>query len=144
MIEIVSRLQAGGDEHDFYFGLFELHCKHPGGSDLIYHPDAVSAEEIADCALNWEPRVVAMRVAQRSGGTHVPYYLYRLEAPATPVTQVATSIDTRYEKEAVVAVALKGVRLDDGTVVAPTFEFGPFSCGKILGPTEQAVGSRIR
>lgn len=153
MVEIVSRLQAGGDEHDFYFGLFELYCKHPEGSNLIDYPDAVpelpkgrepSADEIADCALNWEPRVVAMRVAQRSGGTHVPYYLYNLEAPATPATQVVTPIDIRYEKGAVVAVALKGVRLNDGTVVAPTFELGPFSCGKILGPTDQPVGSRIR
>ncbi len=36
----------------------------------------------------------------------------------------------------VVAMSLKGVRLDDCRVVAPTFEFGPFSYGKILGPTE--------
>ena len=153
MVEIVSRLLAGGDAHDFYFALFELYCKHPESSDLIYYPEAIpelprdrepSAEEIADCALNWEPRVVAMRITQRSGGTHVPYYLYRLEAPATPTTQVVTPVDTRYEKGAVVEVALKGVLLDDGTVVEPTFSLGPYSCGKILGPTDQPVGSRIR
>lgn len=152
MVEIVSRLQAGGDEHDFYYGLFELHCKHPAGGGLVYSPDGVpglprgrepSAEEIADYALGWEPRVVAMRVAQRSGGTHVPYFVYSLEAPDTPATQVITSVATRYDVGAVVAVALKGVRLDDGSVVAPTFEFGPFSCGRILGPTDRPVGTRI-
>jgi hypothetical protein len=153
MVEIVSRLQTADEEHGFYLALFELYCKHPGGTDLIFYPDAIlelskdrepTAEEIADCALNWEPRVVAMQIAQRSGGTHVPYYLYNLEAPGVPTTQVVTEVGARYEKGAVVAVALKGVRLDDGTVVTLTFEFGPFSCGKILGPTDLPVGSRIQ
>jgi hypothetical protein len=153
MVEIVSRVLACGPDHDFYSSLFEMYCKHPASSDLIFYPENVpempkgrvpTAEEIADCALSWEPRVVAMRIKQRGGGTHVPYYIYTLEAPDTPETQVVTSVDTPYPKGAVVAVALNGVKLDDGTVVTTSFEFRVFSCGKILGLTDQPVGARIR
>jgi hypothetical protein len=152
MVEIVSRVMDCGDDHDFYLELFLLHCKHPSESDLIFWPNLVpelpqdrepTAQEIADCALNWQPRVVAMRVAQRSGGKSVGYYLYQLEAPGTPPTQVVTSLDTVYEKGAVVAVALKGVQLDDGSVVSTTFEFGPMSCGRLLGATDKPIGSRV-
>jgi hypothetical protein len=153
MVEIVSRVMACGDDRDFYVELFVLYCKHPSESDLIFWPNLVpelpgdrepTAEEIADCALNWQPRVVAMKIMQRSGGKSVGYYLYQLEAPDTPPTQVVTSLDTVYEKGAVVAVALKGVRLDDGSFVDTTFRFGPMSCGKLLGATDKTVGSRIR
>jgi hypothetical protein len=152
MVEIVSRVMISGDEHDFYLELFEVNCKHPSGSDLIFWSNLVpelpqdrepTAEEITDCALNWEPRVVAMRVTQRSGGKSVGYYAYTLEAPDTPPTQVVTALDTVYEKGAVVAVALKGVRLGDGSMVSTTFEFGSFSCGKVLGPTDKPIGSWI-
>jgi hypothetical protein len=153
MAEIVSRVMAGGPDSDFYLELFMVNCKHPAESDLIFRPEEVpglpqdrepTAEEVADRALSWEPRVVAMRVAERTGGKSVGYYLYRLEAPDTPSTQVATSLDTVYEKGAVVAVALKGVRLDDGSVVDTTYHFGAMSCGEILGATDKPVGSRIR
>jgi hypothetical protein len=152
MAEVVSRVLAGGDAHDFYLELFLLHCRHPSGSDLIYWPNRVpelpqdrepTAEEIADVALGWQPRVVAMRISRRSGGESVGYYLYQLEAPNTPPTQVATYLGAAYEKAAVVAVALKGVRLDDGSVVDTTFAFGPMSCGKILGITDKSVGTQI-
>src|SRR5262245_16064823 len=29
MIEIVSRLNAGGNDDDFYLALFQMYCKHP-------------------------------------------------------------------------------------------------------------------
>jgi hypothetical protein len=153
MAEIVSRVMACGDDRIFFLELFLVNCKHPSGTDLIFWPNlfpelpqdrAPTAQEIADCALSWEPHVVAMRVTQRSGGKWVGYYLYELEAPDTPPTQVVTSLDTAYEEGAVVAVALKGVRLDDGSVVDTTFGFGSRSCGKILGTTDKPVGSRLR
>jgi hypothetical protein len=152
MAEIVSRALAGGEDRDFYLELFLANCRHPSGSDLLFWPDLVpelpqrrepTAQEIADCALGWEPRVVAMRIAQRSGGKSVGCYVYQLEAPGAPPTQVVTSLDTVYEREAVVAVALKGVRLEDGSVVDTTYEFGAMSCGKILGATDRPPGSRI-
>ena len=152
MAEIVSRIRGPGDD-DFYLELFEVNCKHPSGSGLIFGPNLVpelpqdrepTVEEIADCALNWEPRVVAMQIRQRSGGQSVEYFIYNLVAPDTPPTQVVTSLDIRYDKGAVVAVALKGVKLDDDSAVDTTFEFGPFSCGKILGITDKPIGSRIR
>ncbi len=77
MVEIVSRLQtqAGKSEESYYFNLFQMHCKHPGGSNLIYYPEMVSelpqdreptAEEIADCAeLAAANRGYAGRKAQR-------------------------------------------------------------------------------
>jgi len=60
MVEIVSRVKASGNDHDFYLELFLMYCKHPSGSDLIYWPNLVpelpqdrepTAKEIADCAL---------------------------------------------------------------------------------------------
>jgi hypothetical protein len=60
MIEIVSRVVACGPDHDFYFELFLVNCKHPSGSNLIYWPNLVpelpqdrepSVEEIADLAI---------------------------------------------------------------------------------------------
>jgi len=131
-------------------------CPHPGGTDIIFWPNELglcpddevgrfemSPEAMVDYALNWEPRTVAMQVSQRSGGASVGYYLYKLEAPGTPTTQVATSLATVYEKGAMVAVALKGVRLTDGSVVDTTFEFGVVSCGKIIGISDKLAGSRI-
>jgi hypothetical protein len=63
MAEIVSRVMACGEDHDFYLELFLVNCKHPSGSDLIYWPDLVpelpqgrqpTAEEIADLAMGGE------------------------------------------------------------------------------------------
>ena len=62
MVEIISRILAVRSvaERDFYLELFELNCKHPSRSDLIYWPDLVpdlpqgrepTAEEIADLAM---------------------------------------------------------------------------------------------
>jgi hypothetical protein len=60
MIEIVSRVKACDEDHDFYLELFVVNCKHPSGTDLIYWPNLVSelpqdreptAEEIADLAI---------------------------------------------------------------------------------------------
>jgi hypothetical protein len=60
MVEIVSRVIAGGQEFDFYLELFLTSCKHSAGSDLIYWPNLVpelpqgrepTAEEIADLAM---------------------------------------------------------------------------------------------
>lgn len=60
MTEIVSRVIACGDDHDFYLQLFMVNCKHPSGSGLIFWPNLVpefsqdrepTAEEIAALAL---------------------------------------------------------------------------------------------
>jgi hypothetical protein len=60
LAEIVTRILAGGDDRDFYLGLFEVNCKHPSKSDLIYWPDQApelpqdrepTAEEIAALAM---------------------------------------------------------------------------------------------
>lgn len=60
LTEIVSRVRACGDDHDFYLELFLVNCKHPSGTDLIYWPDLVpelaqgrepTGAEIADLAL---------------------------------------------------------------------------------------------
>jgi hypothetical protein len=60
LTEIVRRVLAGSDERDFYLELFEVNCKHPAKSDLIYWPSEVpelpqdrepTAEEIAEFAM---------------------------------------------------------------------------------------------
>ena len=60
LTEIVSRVVAGGPDHDFYLEVFLVNCKHPSGTDLIYWPDLVpelpagrepTAEEVATLAL---------------------------------------------------------------------------------------------
>jgi hypothetical protein len=60
MAEIVSRVMASGEDHDFYLELFLVNCKHPSGTDLIFWPNLVAelpqsreptALEIADLAL---------------------------------------------------------------------------------------------
>jgi hypothetical protein len=60
MVEIVSRVMAGGKDHEFFLELFLVNCKHPSGSDLIFWPRMVpefsgnhqpSAEEIADLVM---------------------------------------------------------------------------------------------
>lgn len=64
MIEIVSRVMTGAADREFYLELFEVNCKHPSKSDLIFWPDLVpelpqdrepSAEEIADLAMRDHP-----------------------------------------------------------------------------------------
>jgi hypothetical protein len=70
MVEIVSRVMACGEDHDFYLELFLINCMHPSGSDLIFWPNLVpqlpqdrepTAEEIAELAIrgNAEQRSAA-------------------------------------------------------------------------------------
>jgi hypothetical protein len=63
MVEIVSRILAGGPDQDFYVQLFDVNCRHPSRTDLIFWPNLVAelpqdrepmAEEIADPALRPE------------------------------------------------------------------------------------------
>ena len=64
MTEIISRIMAGDDDEDFYLQLFEVNCRHPAGTDLIFYPDDVpelptdqepTAEQIAMLALPDRP-----------------------------------------------------------------------------------------
>ena len=132
-------------------------CPHPGGTDILFWPNELglckwdevgtfqmSPEAMVDYALSWEPRTVAMRVSQRTGGGSIGYYCYTLEAPDTPKTQVVTPLDTLYQPGDVLAVALKGVQLSDGTQVTTTYDLGAMSCGKILGPSEHPVGTQLK
>jgi hypothetical protein len=148
-------------EYDELVGAWDRLCPHPGGTNILFWPDQLglcksedlskfkmSAEEIVEYAMNWEPRIVAMHVIKK--GTARPskrtkgYHIYNLGAPEVPNTQIVTSLDESYEEGATVAVALKGVQLDDVTVVEREFKFGgPTSIGKILGPTDKIAGTRI-
>jgi hypothetical protein len=60
MAEIVSRVMACGEDHDFYLELFLVNCKHPSRTDLIFWPNLVpelaknqqpTPEEIAELAM---------------------------------------------------------------------------------------------
>ncbi len=60
MAEIVSRVMACDDDHDFFLELFLVNCTHPSSSDLIFWPNLVpelpqdrdpTAEEIAALAM---------------------------------------------------------------------------------------------
>ena len=60
MAEIVSRIMTSAEGRDFYLELFQVNCRHPSGTDLLFWPDLVpelprgrdpSAKEIADLAL---------------------------------------------------------------------------------------------
>lgn len=130
-------------------------CPHPGGMNIIYWPNLVglcsdaelgtfvmTPEEMADFAMDWEPRTVAMQITQRIGGSSVGCYQYRLEAPETPTTHVATGLDVQHEIGDVVQVALKGV-LVNGTRVLESFEHGAYSCGRILGYSDAELGTRL-
>jgi len=131
-------------------------CPHPGGSDIIFWPNELglcraeelstfhmTAEQMVDYAMSWQPRVVAMRVERRSGGGSTGYYLYKLKAPDTPATQIATPLNEKYDSGTTLAVALKGVRLSDGSFVEREFSHGVMSCGKILGAATEPVGTRL-
>jgi len=155
--EVNDATAAGSEEQDDELAAeWDRLCPHPAGTDILFWPNEVglcavdelgtfemSPEAMVDFAMSWEPQVVAMEVVERSGGESVGYYLYQLKAPQAPATQVATTLDTKVEKGKVVAVALKGVKLDDGTTVEPTFEHRVFSCGKMLGQTTEQVGTRL-
>jgi hypothetical protein len=152
MAEIVKRIRRIKREREFYVALFCVNCKHPAGVNLIYWPSSVpdmpkdralTNEEVADIALSWEPRVVAMQIAERRGGGSVDYYIYTLTAPNTPSAQVVTGLNEKYDVGTVLAVALKGMRLRDGSIVQATYPYRVESCGKILGITGATLGSRL-
>lgn len=132
-------------------------CPHPGETDLLFWPNLVglcrddelssfqiSPSELVEFAMNWEPRAVVMEMTQKIGGASIGYYTYTFEAPGTPETQVSVRpCDDRYELGDTLVVALKGLRLADGTVVAKHFRGGGYSCGELLGTTDQPVGTVI-
>ena len=132
-------------------------CPHPGGSDILFWPNHVglcrdeeiatfkmTAEEIVDFALSWQPATVAMTVAERIGGIAVGYYQYKLTAPGYPPTTVATSTDIDFSTGEVVAVALKGVELPDGQIVDVNFRLKCFSCGMLLGICDAVPGTQLK
>lgn len=68
MAEIVSRVSACAEGHDFYLQLFSVNCKHPSGTDLIYYPDLVpelpqdrepTPAEVAELALQGQAEPAA-------------------------------------------------------------------------------------
>jgi hypothetical protein len=161
LLSLVNQITAGSeeqteDEHSELVGRWNEICPHPGGSDILFWPNelglctgenistfTMTNEEMVDFAINWQPRVVAMKVTQRDGSERTGYYWYHLEAPETPKTRVATPLSVVYQKGDVVAVALRGVRLMDGTRIKTEFSLKVFSCGRILGPTAEVCGTRI-
>ena len=161
LLRIALRLEdaqspPGEEDQEALVEEWDKLCPHPGGTDVLFWPNELglcradevgtfhmSAQQMVDYAMNWEPRVVAMQVIQRSGGESVGYYLYKLSALDTPRTQVVTPLKSRYEQGAIVAVALKGVQLEDGTRVRTVYKYGAMSCGKIIGPTSEPAGTRV-
>ncbi|MFD7226933.1 hypothetical protein [Streptomyces sp. NPDC059881] len=57
LVEIVGRVLAGDQESDYFLHLLEVNVMHPGVTGLIFGPsaDGVSAEEIVDEALRYQP-----------------------------------------------------------------------------------------
>jgi len=59
MAEVVSRVMACREDHEFFLELFLVNCKHPSGSDLIFWPSLVpqfskrqpTVAQIADLAM---------------------------------------------------------------------------------------------
>jgi hypothetical protein len=100
----------------------------------------MSAEEAVAYAMDWEPKIVAMCIikkgtaqgSKRSKG----YHIYNLEAPKTTKTQIVTALSESYEKDGIFAVALKGMRLTDRSIIEKEFKFGgPTSSRPKNGPT---------
>jgi phenylalanyl-tRNA synthetase beta chain len=159
LLRIARTLTAQGNDlsEDVYDALVEKWaalCPHPGETDILFWPNELGLcredeiatfrmppEDMVQFALSWEPRTVAMRVTERSGGRLAGHHVYQLEAPGTPRTQVAAALEDGYEQGEVVAVALKGSMLDDGTFVETSYEHGVASFGKIIGRTDQPVGT---
>ncbi|GAA2325795.1 hypothetical protein [Dactylosporangium salmoneum] len=59
LIEIVGRIQAAGDDVDYYVLLLITNVPHPRVTDLIFHPPAeladASPEAVVDAALSYRP-----------------------------------------------------------------------------------------
>ncbi|MEU3300958.1 hypothetical protein ABZ729_14200 [Streptomyces sp. NPDC006678] len=57
LVEIVGRVLAGDQESDYFLHLLEVNVTHPGVTSLVFGPssDGVSAEEIVDEALRYQP-----------------------------------------------------------------------------------------
>ncbi|WDI42600.1 bacteriocin immunity protein [Bremerella sp. P1] len=122
--------------------------KHPGGSDLIYYPEnwglnsCASAEDIANEAMSWAPRVVSMKVSYaRPHPNRDDLICYGVEIEGHIQTQVVSSLTLKPRENC--AVALSGVRLPDGSTVQHVFVDQAFSAGVILGRTGQPVGMEL-
>lgn len=68
MTEVVSRVMACGPDHDFYLALFEAHCRHPSGTDLIFWPDQVREFAEGREPTAAEVAVLALRHRGLAGG----------------------------------------------------------------------------
>ena len=154
LLELVRKIQKNATTK--LVTEFSKLCPHPGGSDILFWPNHVglcrddeistftmTAEQIVDFALSWEPATIAMTVAERIGGLAVGYYQYKLTAPDFPPTAVATGTDIEFQAGETVAVALKGVELPDGSFVDVDFQRKCFSCGIILGICDASPGTQL-
>ena len=127
---------------------FEASIRHPAGTDLIYYPQKwgvptnASAEEIVNEALSWRPRIVAIRVTYvRPHPRRKDLACVGLELPNTICTQVLSKNNFKVGDTCV--VALSGVRLHSGKVIAHGFVDKIFTAGEILGATDKTPGTEF-
>ncbi len=87
---------------------------------------------------------IAMKVI--SAGQHPnadALRLYTMEAPQIPAVQIIANLDNVYQVDDVVAVALGGAILKDGTKIKPSKLRGLYSYGMALGQVDVEIGTDL-
>lgn len=135
-------------ELDQFKRLFEDAISHPAGTGLLSWPQEwglpahPSAEAIVKEALNWKPRVLAMKVT--GVGQHPSRNdLFRVDVHVEGSIRTVVIGHERLRVGDVCAVALSGVRLRSGRVVTHGFVDRCYTVGEILGLTEAPIGTEL-
>ena len=69
--------------------------------------------------------------------------LYKMEAPQVEAVQIIANLDNVYQADDVVAVALSGAVLKDGTKIKPSKLRGLYSYGMALGKVDVEIGTDL-
>jgi len=136
------------DQADRLLDQFEDMVPHPCATDLLFHPEDwglgqdATLNEVAELALSWTPRILAMDVVGWRGHPALNTLIcYEVVASGQILSQV---IDVRqYHLGDVVAVALSGVEMPCGRVVRHGFIQGAFTIGKIVGRYAGDAGTEL-
>ena len=88
--------------------------------------------------------VIAMKVKEvREHPNADTLFVYTMEAPARNTVQIVANLENTYQKEDIVAVALGGSVLKDGTKIKPCRLRGVTSQGMALGIVDAQLGSDL-
>jgi Colicin immunity protein / pyocin immunity protein len=153
LLSITSKLLApkqnmSDEEVESLIERFVAAVPHPGGTDLIYHPQEwglpikMSAEQVVSEALSWKARIVSMAVIYvRQHPLRTELSCFGVELNGRFRTQIVSPLKLKVGDNCV--VALSGARLSNGKVVTHGFVDRAFTAGEILGITDDPPGTEF-